>query len=58
MSKTITMTFRLTEEDKSILEAEAKQVRMETGELVTAAELIRRYIRSLKKKTDKKQKQK
>lgn len=57
-SRTATITIRLTEEDKTILEAEAKRVRMETGELVTTAELIRRYIKTLKQETDKTQKQK
>ncbi|WP_237388467.1 hypothetical protein [Xenorhabdus sp. Sc-CR9] len=52
-NKTATMTIRLTEEDKRILEEAAKRVRMETGELVTAAELIRRYIRSQEKKNRK-----
>ncbi|MDE1476547.1 hypothetical protein KKJ17_18275 [Xenorhabdus bovienii] len=55
-NKTATMTIRLTEEDKRILEEEAKRVRMTTGELVTSAELIRRYIRSQGESNSKTQK--
>jgi len=47
MSKNVTMTIRLTPEAKAKLEEEAKRQRMETGEVITVAELIRRYAESL-----------
>lgn len=47
MPKNVTMTIRLSEEAKAKLEAEAKRQRMETGEVITVAELIRRYAESL-----------
>ncbi|WP_370602972.1 hypothetical protein [Escherichia coli] len=41
------MTIRLSADAKARLEAEARRQRMETGDSVTVAEVIRRYAESL-----------
>ncbi|MEI9716900.1 hypothetical protein V5049_15865 [Moellerella wisconsensis] len=47
MANTETITIRLSKDAKARLESEAKRQRMATGDVVTVAELLRRYAESL-----------